>query len=385
MLQRKVNIPKEQSFFLFGARGTGKSTLLKASLPPAETLYLDLLLRETEEAILRDSRYFRRQVQALSPEIRHVVIDEVQKIPSLLDEVHWLIENDPTPRQYILTGSSARKLKLGAANLLAGRAFVRYLYPFTPVELGSSFHLEDAMRWGMLPRIYSLTSDEDRLDYLSSYGYTYLKEEIIAEQIVRKTEPFRRFLEVAASVNGAILNSKKLADQIGVSSKTVLSFFEILEDTHLGIALDAFHTSVRRQVRQAPKWYLFDVGVARALARMLKVDPLWGTSYGGSLFEQFLVVEWFKRAQYERNDYRFSYLQTKSGLEIDLVIERPGKPLAFIEIKSTDTVTERDFWTLRRLLPDFPEAEGFLVSRDCIEQVSDRIRALPWERALEEI
>jgi predicted AAA+ superfamily ATPase len=135
MLQRKVNIPKEQSFFLFGARGTGKSTLLKASLPPAETLYLDLLLRETEEAILRDSRYFRRQVQALPPEIRHVVIDEVQKIPSLLDEVHWLIENDPTPRQYILTGSSARKLKLGAANLLAGRAFVRYLYPFTPVEL----------------------------------------------------------------------------------------------------------------------------------------------------------------------------------------------------------------------------------------------------------
>jgi predicted AAA+ superfamily ATPase len=119
--------------------------------------------------------------------------------------------------------------------------------------------------------------------------------------------------------------------------------------------------------------------------RMLKVDPLWGTSYGGSLFEQFLVVEWFKRAQYERNDYRFSYLQTKSGLEIDLVIERPGKPLAFIQIKSTDTVTERDFSTLRRLLPDFPEAEGFLVSRDRIEQVSDRIRALPWERALEEI
>jgi len=127
MLQRKVNIPKEQSFFLFGARGTGKSTLLKASLLPAETLYLDLLLRETEEAILRDPRYFRRQVQALSPEIHHVVIDEVQKIPSLLDEVHWLIENDPTPRQYILTSSSARKLKLGAANLLAGRAFVRYL------------------------------------------------------------------------------------------------------------------------------------------------------------------------------------------------------------------------------------------------------------------
>jgi predicted AAA+ superfamily ATPase len=190
---------------------------------------------------------------------------------------------------------------------------------------------------------------------------------------------------LTASVNGAILNSKKLADQIGVSSKTVLSFFQILEDTHLGIALDAFHTSVRRQVRQAPKWYLFDVGVARALARMLKVDPLWGTSYGGSLFEQFLVVEWFKRAQYERNDYRFSYLQTKSRLEIDLVIERPGKPLAFIEIKSIDTVTERDFSTLRRLLPDFPEAEGFLVSRDRIEQVSNRIRALPWERALEEI
>ena len=310
----------------------------------------------------------------------HIIIDEIQKIPKLLDEVHRLIEKSENKNRFILTGSSAKKLKSGGANLLAGRAFLRNLFPLTQRELGDAFVLEDALRWGSLPRIFSLESQDSKRDYLDSYAQLYLKEEVWAEQLIRNLPPFRRFLEVAAVNFGKILNASNIAADVGVDPKTVQSYYSILEETLLGFHLDAYHSSVRKRLRQAPKFYFFDNGVSRALARMQSVLPKEGTAYYGDLFEQFVINEIFRTNDYEKRDYRFSYLQSASGVEIDLVIERPGKPLALVEIKSTTQVRNDHLSGLENFADSFPDAELFILSRDHNPKRFGRIDALPWFR-----
>ena len=310
----------------------------------------------------------------------HIIIDEIQKIPKLLDEVHRLIEKSENKNRFILTGSSAKKLKSGGANLLAGRAFLRNLFPLTQRELGDAFVLEDALRWGSLPRIFSLESQDSKRDYLDSYAQLYLKEEVWAEQLIRNLPPFRRFLEVAAVNFGKILNASNIAADVGVDPKTVQSYYSILEETLLGFHLDAYHSSVRKRLRQAPKFYFFDNGVSRALARMQSVPPKEGTAYYADLFEQFVINEIFRTNDYEKRDYRFSYLQSASGVEIDLVIERPGKPLALVEIKSTTQVRNNHLSGLENFADSFPDAELFILSRDHNPKRFGRIDALPWFR-----
>jgi len=379
MFQRIIKLPIQHDFFLFGARGTGKTTLLRYHFP--EALTIDLLESRTEEELMLAPDHLEALISKSNAQ--HVIIDEIQKIPKLLDEVHRLIEQPGNKKIFILTGSSARKLKAGGANLLGGRAFLRNLFPLIPQELGDHFSLEDSIRWGTLPKIFSLNSGDLKRDYLESYSKLYLKEEVWAEQLVRNLLPFRKFLEIAAINFGKIVNLANIARDVGVDPKTVQSYYSILEDTLLGFHLDAYHSSVRKRLRQAPKFYFFDNGVSRALARMVSVEPKDGTSYFGDLFEQFIVNAFYTTSSYEKRDYRFSYLMSASGAEIDLVIERPGRPIALVEIKSTELVRKDHLRGLENFASDFADADLYLLSRDTKPKIFGRINALPWQRFVE--
>jgi uncharacterized protein len=381
MFPRNINTPKNMPFFLFGARGTGKNTLLKTRYPNA--IVVDLLkASEEHELALEPDLLLNR----FSPQEQTVlVIDEIQKVPKLLDVVHKQIETQNNKCQFILTGSSARKLKLGGANLLAGRAALRNLYPLLPEEIGENFSVQENLEWGSLPYILNSVNAEQKRNFLVAYAQVYLKEEIWAEQIVRKLEPFRRFLEVAAQQAGKILNYASISRDVGSDPKTVQTYFQILEDTLLGFQIESFHTSIRKRLRKAPKFYFIDVGIQRSLARHLNVKPSPKTSYYGDLFENWFMAVLYTKNDYAQNDYRMSYLESIGGGEVDIVIERPGKNLAFVEIKSTNSIREEHVSNLKLFLGDFSDADFFCVSQDEREKHFGKIKALHWKTALQEI
>ncbi len=381
MYNRLIRLPEKSSFFLFGARGSGKTHLLKAHFSSRKVLYLDLLDPETFQTLSLRPKSLVEQLEALPKVIQWVIIDEIQKIPSLLDVVHQQIELGRF--KFALTGSSARKLKHGGANLLAGRAFVYHLFPLTAREIGAEFSLPRALRWGTLPRLFSLKSDEDKRDYLRSYAHTYLQEEITQEQVVRRLDPFRRFLFIAAQMSGQIVNFAKIAREAGTTVPTVQSYFQILEDTLIGFLLDSFHESVRKRQRENPKFYFFDTGVLRALGQTLSVDLPSHTYAFGTAFEHFIINEIQRLQSYGKKDFRFSYLRTKDGVEVDLIIERPGKKRALVEIKSTDRVQPDDLRALKRLAPDIVHSEAFCLSLDPVAKKIEGVRCLPWQRGLE--
>lgn len=377
MKKRLLTLPKDHSFFLFGARGTGKSTLIRHFYPKKQSWYIDLLDLHQESKYLNDPQLLKAEVLALSNEIKWIVIDEVQKIPALLNVVHSLIEE--TKKKFILTGSSARQLKRGHANLLAGRAFVRNLYPFSFIELGKAFDLNSALCFGMLPKLTEYLRTDEKADFLRAYVHLYLKEEVWSEHLIRKLEPFQYFLEVAAQVNGCIINTANIARDVGVDDKSITQYFSILEDTLLGFYLPAFQHSFRKRLSQKPKFYFIDIGIARALSRTL-ASPVTPRTYEyGQLFEHFIILECYKCARYFFPDYRFSYLRTHDDLEIDLVIERPGKPLLMIEIKSTELVREDHVAALQKIAEEL----GDRVEAICFAQVPralrfDRVTIYPW-------
>lgn len=381
MFHRLVKPLKSNSFFLFGARGTGKSTFLQQYFANTPTLWLNLLDPLVEDPLARHPEGLATQVHAQAGRVQWVVLDEIQKVPRLLDVVHQLIES--TPIKFALTGSSARKLKRGAANLLAGRAFVNHLFPLTHVEMGEAFVLEKALQWGTLPKAVQLAEDIERAEFLKTYALTYLKEEIWSEHIVRKLDPFRRFLEVAAQSNGDIINYTNIARDVGADTKTVQSYFQILEDTLVGTLLSAYHKSIRKQQHQAPKFYFFDTGVKRALDNTLTVALAPNTYAFGKAFEHWIIIEVARLNAYHRKDYQFSYLRTKDDAEIDLVIERPGQKTALVEIKSTTRVDERDTRTVAAFLKDIRNAEGFCLSRDPVAKKIDGVHCLDWQTGLQ--
>ena len=383
MFRRLLQTTRQNSFFLFGARGTGKTTYIRNAFNPDAVLYLDLLDAEIEDAYRRTPQRLERQIRALPQTVEWVLIDEVQRAPRLLDVVHRLIER--TAKRFVLTGSSSRKLRRGASNLLAGRAFVYNLFPLTVPELEDAFDLEDALRWGTLPGIYALEGNEDKQSYLRAYALTYLKEEIVAEQIVRRLDPFRQFLEVAAQSNGTIINYANIARDVGADPKTVISYFSILEDTLVGFLLPAFHRSVRKQQRTNPKFYFFDTGVKRSLDRTLDV-PLNARTYEyGKAFEHFVITQIAHLSRYRYPDWRLSYLQTGAGVEIDLVIERPGTATVLIQIKSSTRVDERDVRNLARFTGDFADPLVLCISRDPARQQMNGVLCVHWREALEEL
>lgn len=383
MIKRLLKTSTKNSFFLFGARGTGKTTFLKKEFSRSSILYIDLLRDDEFQELLQNPGFLEARINS-TKNIKIVIIDEIQKIPSLLDEVHRLIELNKKI-QFVLTGSSARKLKRGAANLLAGRAFVDYLFPLTFRELGPEFSLIDAMQWGTLPKILSFKRVSDKKQFLRSYALTYLREEILQEQLIRKLEPFQRFLPLAAECSGKILNYEKIAKQIRVSSATVENYFSILEDTLIGIRLPAFAGSIRKQEVVSPKFYLFDTGIIRALKRDLDITVRVGTYAFGDYFENIVINEISRLNSYLKKDFELFFYRTQGGLEIDLVIDRPGLARLFIEIKSNVSITEDDLKHLKALLPDVKNTKGYCLSLDRKTKIISGIRCIYWLDGIKEI
>ena len=381
MIPRLLQLPIDESFFLFGPRGVGKTTLLKNLPWFSKALYINLLVAGEEQRFAKNPDELIAIVKGLSSDVSHIVIDEVQKLPKLLDIVHHLIET--TPKKFVLTGSSARKLKHGGANLLAGRAFVYHLHPFSYSEILQPPELIDCLQWGMLPKIFEYTSPEKKQLYLEAYTHTYLKEEIWAEQFIRELDPFRRFLEVAAQTNGKIVNFSNIARDVGTSDSNIQKYFSILEDTLLGFFLEAFQHSFRKRLNKAPKFYFFDPGVVRALTLQLSLPLLQSTSLFGEYFEHFIILQCKQLADYYHRSYRFSYLKTKDDAEIDLIVERPGLPLLFIEIKSSDNVQPNHLTTLKKMTHDFGACEAVCFSRDPYAKEFDGIKVWPWREGVE--
>lgn len=370
------------SFFLFGPRGSGKTTLLKELFAGHNALWIDLLDAKLADTYLLSTETLKHEIAA-NENLEWVIIDEIQKIPALLDVVHQLIES--TNLKFALTGSSARKLKRGGANLLAGRAFVYNLHPFTYTELSSHFSLEEALNWGTLPKLFELTIPEEKERFLESYCHTYLKEEVVAEQLVRNVRPFRKFLEMAATQDGKVVNYAKIARDIGVNDKTVATYFEIMEETLVALRLPAYHKSLRKQYIKSPKFYLFDCGVSRALANLLHIPEAPGTYSYGRRFEQFIILEIHRLNEYFRTKYALSYFMSNDGAEIDLILSRPGSAEIFIEIKSADRVDASMLSNMRRFLKDDLHAKGYCLSRVPTALDIDGIRVLPWKQGIMEI
>lgn len=383
MVNRHLRVSAERSFFLFGARGTGKSTCLRRRFAGQDVLWIDLLLPQEEDRFALRPQVLAEQIAARRESGGWVVIDEIQKVPKLLDVVHSQIESSGT--RFALTGSSARKLKRGAVNLLAGRAFVYHLFPFTVSELGDAFDLDDALAFGTLPGLLDLKEGADKTEFLRSYALTYLKEEVWGEQLVRNLDPFRAFLEVAAQSNGELVNYSRISRDVGVDTKTVQSYFQILEDTLVAYVLEPYHRSVRKRQSQAPRFYFFDTGVCRALSRMLNVPLNRGTYAYGRAFEHFIMTEVFRRNDYLKADFRLSHLRSKDGAEVDLVIERPGQSTILVEIKSSQRVDDADLRHLSAFVRDIPDAQAFCLSHEPRPRKVNDIHIVPWREGLEEI
>lgn len=381
MFHRLVKIPKSNSFFLFGPRGSGKSTFLKSDLLTEKSLYIDLLEDAAESRYSRSPDLLMTDVLA-KKDLDWVIIDEIQKVPKLLDLVHKLIEDHQI--KFAMTGSSSRKLKRGGANLLAGRAFLLNLFPLTLFELGEGNNLLSILSWGSLPKIFSYESSDDKKSYLISYVRSYVREEILMEQLVRNIEGFRDFLDIAAQMNGKTLNFAKISRETGLDSKTVKEYFQILEDTMLGFWVPGFHQSVRKAQKFQPKFYFFDVGVCRAIEGTLDSIPVPETSMYGQYFENYLMAEVYRLNLYSLKDYRISHYQTTSGGEIDLILSKGMKKMV-IEIKSYISIDPVEVKSFARLATAFNGAQKYFVSRDPRASEIEGVRCLHYREFLGEI
>lgn len=382
MYSRRIDLPKRNSFFLFGPRLTGKSTLLRQVFAGEEVLFLDLLHPSVHQKYLAEPAAFLREVEAAKGKYKRIVLDEIQRVPALLDVVHHLMESSAGHHlQFIMSGSSARKLKRSKANLLGGRAWSLELFPLTHEELGADFVLEKALAFGTLPRIYAAPETEAE-ENLRAYVETYLTEEIKAEALTRNLGAFIRFLPMAAAESGHAINASNLGREIGISYKTVQEYFQILEDTLLGFWLEPFAKTVRRRMAKQPKFYFFDTGVLRALKKTLKVPLERSTPEFGDLFENFFINEVRRLNSYLRLDLNLSFYRTDAGAEVDLIVQRPGKSWLAMEIKSTERPSSSLCSGLLSFAEVMPGAELFLVCRTDQPQIfrfgKRTIHALPW-------
>ncbi|MBP3510711.1 MAG: ATP-binding protein [Prevotella sp.] len=346
----KIDNHLEDSIFLFGARQTGKSTLLREKF--AQSVYIDLLDTSVK------SRFSRRpsllyEMLADRPEHTTVIIDEIPEVPELLNEVHRLISEKG--HIFILCGSSARKLKRKGYNTLGGRAFPVYLFPFVSAEI-PDFDLNHAINYGMLPPHYLAKNPRWRL---SAYIDVYLKEEIKEEALVRNLNAFQRFLEVAAMTNGEIVRYNNIAQDCGISTNTVINYFDILEDTLIGYRIPAFSKVQKRRLVQAPRFYYFDVGIANHLLH--RKELVRGTVEYGHAFEHLVIQELKAWLSYTESDELLTYWRTYTGLEVDAVI---GNARIAIEIKSVEEVLPRHVKGLKAFAEDYPQSRTVIVSLD---------------------
>jgi predicted AAA+ superfamily ATPase len=383
MIARKLNPIKNWSFFLFGARGTGKTTLLERCFDPSEVVNINLLEPKVFASLQADPSLLTPMIAKGVAAKQLIIIDEIQKVPALLDIVHLTIERDKA--RFALTGSSARKLHRGAANMLAGRAYVLKLYPFLAEELAGAFNLQDALEWGLLPTIWNTSDSVERSLYLQSYAETYLKEEIVVEQIIRNLPPFRRFLNVASQMSGKIVNYSKIAADCQTDPSNVRNYYQILEETLIGFFLEPFHRSIRKRQSQSPKFYFIDSGIARALAGHLDLPLRPQTSLCGDVFEAFIINQIRTHLEYSLKQYQLSFLRTKDGAEIDLIVERSGKPTFLIEIKSSPTVREEELRNLKALSNDMPGSTAICLHTGASTLSFGHIECLPWQDGIRRI
>lgn len=384
MYHRLCNPLKSNSFFLFGARGTGKTQLLKHLFRDDSTvLWIDLLSKGETLKFTKSPSLLSQTIKGLTTKPSFVVIDEVQRAPSLLNEVHKLIEEEKI--LFALTGSSARKLKRGGANLLAGRALLNHLYPLSVQELASDFHLESVLCWGTLPAVVNNQDKEVRTSILQTYVDVYLREEILEEQIVRSLDPFARFLEAAAQSNGSIVNFSKIAREASSDAKSIMRYFQILEDTLLGFFLEPYHRIIRKRQRVQSKFYFFDCGVKRALegAGALRIPVRRQTYEWGKAFEHFIILEAIRMNSYTRSQFRLSYLRTQGELEIDLIAERKGDITWAIEIKSSEQIDAVEVRKLKALVQDIPNSKAVIFYDGAVSLVVEDVSVYPWKVGLE--
>lgn len=352
MLKRilQINNELDGSVFLFGARQTGKSTMLRQQLP--NSIYIDLL-DSTLRKRFQKSPTLLYDMLVDKPEGTLAIIDEIPEVPELLNEVHRLISE--RGHKFILCGSSARKLRRKGHNTLGGRAFPVYLFPLVSAEI-PDFDIDRAVTFGTLPPHY-LSQNPSR--QLSAYIDVYLKEEIKEEALVRNLSAFQRFLEVAAISDGEIINNNNIAQDCGVSATTVNSYFDILEDTLIGYRIPAFQKTIQRKLVSAPRFYYFDVGVANHLLHQKELTR--GTPAYGHAFEHLVIQEIVAYLNYNHSDEKLTYWRTYTGIEVDAVI---GDARVAIEIKSAEEIASRHLKGLKTFGEEHPNARKIVVSLD---------------------
>lgn len=370
----KVTDIQDDSVFLFGARQTGKTTLLRDLFP--NSIFYDLLENNTYERMRRNPSLLRQEL-ANASEGTIVIIDEIQLIPELLNEVHWLIVRQGV--HFILSGSSARKLKRKGTNTLGGRAIRNVLYPLVSVEI-PDFDIIKAVNRGMLPRHY-LTDNENLLKKrMGAYISVYLKEEIIAEAVVRKLSSFNRFLEVAALTNSEIVNYNNIAQDCGIDAKTVKEYFAILEETLVGYMIPAYTKKVKRRLNQSPKFYYFDVSIPNYLLHKFNLQP--GSDDFGHAFEHLIMEEIIAYIGYNGIDKRLSYWHTYDGYEVDAVI---GDAEIAIEMKSSNEVQSKHIKGLKAFAEEHPETRMIIVSMDIAPRIFNGVEVMPATHFLKEL
>jgi uncharacterized protein len=362
---------ENESLFLWGARQTGKSTLLKMLYPDCH--YFDLLLNNEFERFQRNTGLLREILSTARP-VNPVIVDEIQRLPVLLNEIHWMIEN--LGIRFILSGSSPRKILRSGGNLLGGRALRYELYPLICHEI-PDFNLLKALNNGLLPKIYQVNKPGK---LLSAYIGSYLQDEIIAEAKVRNISSFTKFLEVAAFSNGEIVNYTNISSDIGVSSPTVKEYFQILEDTLIGRFVPSFQKKPKRRVIQSPKFYYFDVGVANYLLKRGVVEP--GSESFGKAFEHYIYHEIYSHSHYSELNYPVSYWRTASQLEVDFIL---GDHEVAVEVKSTEMATPRHIKGLQSFGEEYTVKELILLTNDLWPRKIGNVSIYPWKVFLERL
>ena len=367
--RRRILQPPAGSFFLLGPRGTGKTFWTRSVFPDA--IVIDLLDPVTYLAYSANTARLRERIAA-EPTATTVVIDEVQKVPRILEVVHQLIAEGSNV-QFVLTGSSARKLRKGDVNLLGGRAIQVNFHPYVASELGNTFSLERALDNVLVPVVVESETPEQTL---RSYASLYIQQEVFAESLVRNIEQFARFLEVLSFSHGEVLTLTNIACESGVNRKSVESYLQIMEDLLLGFKLQVFSHHAKRQLAQHPKFYFFDVGVYRALRPIGPLDDR--SAITGHALEGLVAQHLRARCDYAGDGRKLYYWRTRSNVEVDFIIYGPSTFEA-IEVKNSASIRPNDLTGLRSFIADYPQATARLLYRGTERLVRDGIIIEPVE------
>lgn len=367
-----INLPEQQSTFLWGARKTGKTTYLKSEFP--NSIIYDFLETDLFFEFSKKPSLLREQLLAKNSKVLNhpVILDEVQKIPQILDEVHWLIENKGL--RFILCGSSARKLKRGRANLLGGRAWRYEMFPLVTAEL-KNWNLLTILNRGMIPAHYL---QREYKKTLRAYVQDYMKEEVFAEGLTRNIPAFSRFFDAMGYAHGELTNYSNIARDCGVDSKSVKEYYQILADTLMGTMVEPFKKRQSRQViSKSPKFYLFDTGVAGTITKR-HIEEEKGEIFGKA-FEHFIFMEMSAYNSYREVDFEINFWRTKSGIEVDFIL---GGGEVAIEVKGTSSVKKRDLLPIKTFIKEYSPRKAYIVCNEREQRIHDKIQIVPYRSFL---